>query len=140
MFANTTKAIIGALVLTSVSFAVTASAYSAPRQAPSQAAEAWMDRASNPNTNGFWRKRIGTQCPDAKEGGRRRSRPPFSVAAVVKPMPGAGRRIPVALNRQSGVNLGAPIGGASFVPWPSPVADSSNKLKRDDDSKKVTPL
>jgi hypothetical protein len=25
-------------------------------------------------------------------------------------MPGAGRRIPVALNRQSGVNLGAPIG------------------------------
>jgi hypothetical protein len=57
MFAKTTKAIIGALVLTSVSFAVTASAYSAPRHAPpqalSQAEEAWMNRASNPNTNGF---------------------------------------------------------------------------------------
>ena len=53
MFANTTKAIIGALVLTSVSFAVTASAYSAPRQAPTQAEQAWMNRASNPNTNGI---------------------------------------------------------------------------------------
>jgi hypothetical protein len=52
MFANTTKAIIGALVLTSVSFAVTASAYSAPRQAPTQAEQAWMNRASNPDTNG----------------------------------------------------------------------------------------
>ena len=39
MFAKTTKAIIGALVLTSVSFAATASAYSAPRQAPSQTNE-----------------------------------------------------------------------------------------------------
>ena len=53
MFTNTTKAIIGALVLTSVSFAVTASAYSAPQQAPSQAEQAWMNRASNPNTNGY---------------------------------------------------------------------------------------
>jgi hypothetical protein len=60
MFAKTTKAIIGALVLTSVSFAVTASAYSAPRHAPPQAQQ-WTDRASNPsdyrdnagNTNGF---------------------------------------------------------------------------------------
>jgi hypothetical protein len=31
-------------------------------------------------------------------------------------MPGAGRRIPVALNRQSGLNLRAPIGGANFGP------------------------
>jgi hypothetical protein len=57
MFAKTTKAIVGALVLTSVSFAATASAYSAPRQAPSQAPsqaeQAWMNRASNPDTNGF---------------------------------------------------------------------------------------
>ena len=53
MFTNTTKAIIGALVLTSVSFAATASAYSAPQQAPSQAEQAWMNRASNSNTNGY---------------------------------------------------------------------------------------
>ena len=56
MFAKTTKAIIGALVLTSVSFAMTAGAYSATRQAPqarSQAEQAWMNRASNPDTNGF---------------------------------------------------------------------------------------
>jgi len=52
MFAKTTKAIVGALVLTSVSFAVTAGAYSAPRQAPSAAELAWMNRASNPDTNG----------------------------------------------------------------------------------------
>jgi Spy/CpxP family protein refolding chaperone len=53
MFAKTTKAIIGALVLTSVSFAATASAYSAPRQPPTQAQQDWMNRASNPNTNGY---------------------------------------------------------------------------------------
>ena len=53
MFAKTTKAIIGALVLTSVSFAVTASAYSAPWQPPTQAERAWMNRASNPDTNGI---------------------------------------------------------------------------------------
>jgi hypothetical protein len=53
MFAKITKAIIGALVLTSVSFAVAASAYSAPRQAPSEAERAWMNRASNPDTNGI---------------------------------------------------------------------------------------
>jgi hypothetical protein len=53
MFAKTTKAIIGALVLTSVSFAVTAGAYAAPRPAPTEAEQAWMNRASNPDTNGF---------------------------------------------------------------------------------------
>jgi hypothetical protein len=60
MFAKTTKAIVGALMLTSVSFAVTASAYSAPRHAPPQAQQ-WIDRAANGadyrgnagNTNGF---------------------------------------------------------------------------------------
>jgi hypothetical protein len=36
MFAKIAKTIIGALVLTSVSCAVTTSAYSEPRQAPSQ--------------------------------------------------------------------------------------------------------
>jgi hypothetical protein len=49
MFAKTTKAIVGALVLTSVSFAVTASAYSAPRQAPSQTDK---DRHNPTDTNG----------------------------------------------------------------------------------------
>ena len=53
MFANITKAMIGALVLTSVSFAVTASAYSAPRQAPSQTDESYRkDRHHPTDTNG----------------------------------------------------------------------------------------
>ena len=53
MFANTTKAIIGALVLTSVSFAVTARAYSTPRQAPSQTNESYKKDRPNPtDTNG----------------------------------------------------------------------------------------
>jgi hypothetical protein len=59
MFARTTKAITGALVLTGVSLAITAGAYSAPRQTPAPAE--WMDRAANGsdyrgnagNTNGF---------------------------------------------------------------------------------------
>jgi hypothetical protein len=46
MFAKTTKTIVGALVLTSVSFAITAGAYSAPRHTPPQAQQ-WMDRAAN---------------------------------------------------------------------------------------------
>jgi hypothetical protein len=63
MFAKTTKAVVAALVLTGVSFALTVGAYSAPRYAPSQyapsqyvpsqAEQAWMNRASNPNTNGY---------------------------------------------------------------------------------------
>ena len=53
MFAKTMKAIIGALVLTSISFAVTASAYSPPRQAPSQTDESYMKERHNPtDTNG----------------------------------------------------------------------------------------
>jgi hypothetical protein len=60
MFAKTTKAIIGALVLTSVSFTITANANSAARHAPPQAQQ-WMDRAANGadyrgsagDTNGF---------------------------------------------------------------------------------------
>jgi hypothetical protein len=53
MFAKTTKAIVGALVLTSVSFALTASAYSVPRQAPSQTGESYMKERHNPtDTNG----------------------------------------------------------------------------------------
>jgi hypothetical protein len=60
MFVKTTKAIVGALVLTSVSFAITASAYSAPRHTPPHTYQ-WMDRAANGsdyrggagNTNGF---------------------------------------------------------------------------------------
>jgi Spy/CpxP family protein refolding chaperone len=53
MFAKTTTAIVAALVLTSVSLAVTATAYAAPVKAPTQAEQAWMNRASNPDTNGF---------------------------------------------------------------------------------------
>jgi hypothetical protein len=53
MFAKITKAMIGTLVLTSVSFAVTASAYSAPRQAPSQTDKSYMKDRHNPtDTNG----------------------------------------------------------------------------------------
>jgi hypothetical protein len=53
MFAKTTKVMIGALVLTSVSLAVTASAYSRPRQAPSQTNESYKKNRHNPtDTNG----------------------------------------------------------------------------------------
>jgi|GraSoiStandDraft_60_1057301.scaffolds.fasta_scaffold467372_1 hypothetical protein len=53
MFAKITKTVIGALVLTSVSFAVTASAYSTPRQAPSQTNESYKKDRHNPtDTNG----------------------------------------------------------------------------------------
>ena len=53
MFAKITKTVIGALVLTSVSFAVTASAYSAPRHAPSQTNESYKKDRHNPtDTNG----------------------------------------------------------------------------------------
>ncbi len=73
MFTKITKTVIGALVLTGVSLAVTASAYSAPRRAqsqvngsymagaysaprrgPSQAYESYMTDHHNPtDTNGF---------------------------------------------------------------------------------------
>ncbi len=53
MFAKITKTVIGALVLTSVSFAVTATAYSTPRQAPSQTNESYKKDRHNPtDTNG----------------------------------------------------------------------------------------
>ena len=53
MFAKTKKAIIGALVLTSVSFAVSGSAYSTPRQAPSQTNDSYKKDRHNPtDTNG----------------------------------------------------------------------------------------
>ena len=48
MFAKITKTVIGALVLTSVSFAVTATAYSTPRQAPSQTNESYKKDRHNP--------------------------------------------------------------------------------------------
>ena len=48
MFAKTTKAIISALVLTSVSFALTGSAYSTPRQTPSQTSESYKKDRHNP--------------------------------------------------------------------------------------------
>ena len=53
MFAKIAKTVIGALVLTSVSFAVTASAYSTPRQAASQTNESYKKDRHNPtDTNG----------------------------------------------------------------------------------------
>jgi len=48
MFAKIAKTIIGSLVLTSVSCAVTTSAYSEPRQPPSQT----KDRHNPSDTNG----------------------------------------------------------------------------------------
>ena len=48
MFAKIAKTIIGALVLMSVSFAVAASAYSKPREAPSQT----KDRHNPTDTSG----------------------------------------------------------------------------------------
>ena len=48
MFTKITKTIIGALVLTSVSFALTPSAYSAPREAPSQTDKSHRKDRHNP--------------------------------------------------------------------------------------------
>jgi len=48
MFAKTTKALVTALVLAGT----LATAAHAVVQAPSQAEQTWMNRASNPNTNG----------------------------------------------------------------------------------------
>lgn len=53
MFARITKTLIAALVLASTSLTLVANAYAAPTQASSQAEQTWMDRASNPDTNGF---------------------------------------------------------------------------------------
>jgi hypothetical protein len=41
------------LVLTGVSLSLVANASAAPRQGARGADQAWMDRASNPETNGF---------------------------------------------------------------------------------------
>ena len=49
MFAKTTAAVVAALLFTGVS----APTYAAPIKAPTQAEQAWMNRASNPDTNGF---------------------------------------------------------------------------------------
>jgi hypothetical protein len=53
MFAKITKTLIAAVVLASTSLTLVANAYAAPTQASSQAEQTWMDRASNPDTNGF---------------------------------------------------------------------------------------
>jgi hypothetical protein len=50
MFAKTTKTLIAALVLASTSLTLAANAYAAPEKAPSQAEQAWMARASAPDT------------------------------------------------------------------------------------------
>lgn len=70
MIAKTTKTLVTALVLTSASLALTAGAFAAPAKAraneytseralgptqvrPRTGEQLWMDRASNPDTNGF---------------------------------------------------------------------------------------
>jgi hypothetical protein len=50
MFAKT---LIAALVLTGVSLTFVADASAGPAKAPSQAEQSWLNRASNPDTNGF---------------------------------------------------------------------------------------
>jgi hypothetical protein len=49
MFAKTTKTLVAALVLAGASITFVAAA---PTKAPSQAEQNWMNRASNPDTNG----------------------------------------------------------------------------------------
>jgi hypothetical protein len=53
MFAKTTKTLVAALVLAGATIAFVADASAAPTKAPSQAEQNWMNRASNPDTNGF---------------------------------------------------------------------------------------
>jgi hypothetical protein len=54
MIAKTTKTLVAAIVLTGVSVALAADAFAAPHQAPpTQAEQAWMNRASTTDTNGF---------------------------------------------------------------------------------------
>jgi hypothetical protein len=44
---------VAALVMTGVSLSLVGQAVAAPQKAPTQAETQWMDRASNPNTNGY---------------------------------------------------------------------------------------
>jgi hypothetical protein len=53
MFAKTTKTIVAALVLAGASITFVASASAAPTKAPNQDELNWMNRASNPDTNGY---------------------------------------------------------------------------------------
>jgi hypothetical protein len=54
MFAKTTKTLVAALVLAGASITFVANASAAPTpKGPSEAEQRWMDRASNPDTNGF---------------------------------------------------------------------------------------
>jgi hypothetical protein len=48
-----TKTLIAALVLAGATITFVADASAAPTKAPSQAEQNWMNRASNPDTNGF---------------------------------------------------------------------------------------
>jgi hypothetical protein len=53
MFTKTTKALVAAFVLASASMPFLAGASAGPTKAPSPDELNWMNRASNPNTNGF---------------------------------------------------------------------------------------
>jgi hypothetical protein len=53
MLTRITARVVAALVITGVSLGLVGQAVAAPQKAPTQAETLWMDRASNPNTNGF---------------------------------------------------------------------------------------
>jgi hypothetical protein len=53
MSTRITARAIAALIITGVSLSLVGQAVAAPRKAPTQAETQWMDRASNPDTNGF---------------------------------------------------------------------------------------
>jgi hypothetical protein len=52
MLTRITVRAVAALVITGVSLGLVGQAVAAPHKAPTQAETQWMDRASNPNTNG----------------------------------------------------------------------------------------
>jgi hypothetical protein len=53
MLTRITARIVAAIVVTSVSLGLAGQAAAASHKAPTQAEQLWMDRPSNPNTNGL---------------------------------------------------------------------------------------
>jgi hypothetical protein len=53
MLARIIARTVAALVMTGVSLSLVGQAVAAPHKAPTQAETQWMDRASNPDTNGY---------------------------------------------------------------------------------------
>jgi hypothetical protein len=52
VFTQTTKILVTALVLAGASLTLVTNGYAASTKAPTHAEQLWMDRASNPDTNG----------------------------------------------------------------------------------------